>query len=754
MPKSHRILLKSIIGFVLINLFFVDSLITHGSIQIPTLIIAGDNNFPPYEYVDDNGQYKGFNVDIMNAVAIEMGIEIQLIPMPWNEAIDALNMKEVDAIQGMTYNDERSQYYAFTEPLLYNKHCIFVSKDNYYVQNIYDLSGKKVSHQKGDIVERIVNDSQCIATATENQEQAMNLLIMGSVEAFIGNRLTGINYLLREKQYEKIKIIGNPIYQEKYGVVTLKDNPYVYNILNNGILKIKKNGTYEKIYKKWFGEEFSASKGLAKTQIAAFLLAIFLIILFVILNRKLRKMINKRTTELEESKSQLETTNSMLHELAYYDTLTHLPNRVLFNKKLDAAIMDYQKYDKKLSVMHIDLDNFKYINNVFGHSYGNEILKETALRVSSIHTDQYFFSRLCGDEFALLVYNETSEKELQYKAKEIIGLINKPFFINSFEVNLTASIGIVICQTKNTNRETILRDVDIAMHKAKENGRNRCALFDIKMNKEISERMLMSTALLHAIENQEFTVFYQPIYDSTKNKVITFEALLRWNHPNYNQVPPEQFIKLAEEIGLIYDIGHWVIQEGCRFAKKINKDRDEAIVVSINLSPLQLAQDNFIKTIDQIINETEIEYHLIGLEITETTLINSFEKCMLVLSKLENRGMKIFLDDFGMGYSSLNYLWRLPISTVKIDRSFIKYISQNKRVRDLTTSIIDLCGKLDLETVAEGVETHEQLELLTHLGCTAIQGFLFSKPLSEKNAFELINATVSNSTCLPYKVTS
>lgn len=603
---------------------------------------------------------------------------------------------------------------------------------------------KKVSFQKGDVVERIIKrNSYCIPVQAENQEQAIEMLLSGSTEAFIGNCLTGLYYLQTTDQLHKIKIVGDPLYNEKYSLVTLKNNSYVFDLLNHGIRRIKNNGIYKKIYRKWFGQEFGNENKSNEILLIILLSILVIIIIFYIIslwiNKKLQNIVSFRTHELEKSKQQLESTNILLHNLAYYDPLTHLPNRVFFNEKIDLAISNFKKNSKSFSVMYIDLDNFKYINDTFGHSYGDEILKESAERFNSIK-GECIFARLGGDEFAVIIYNDMDEKSLEKKASHILSLINHPYYINFYEVNLSASIGIVICNTPDVTREYILRDADIAMYKAKETGKNRYIIFNKNMNDEISEKLMMSNALLRAIENDELSVHYQPIYNTVNNEIICLEALLRWHSKDYGQVSPEKFIKLAEETGIIHDIGLWTIEKSCLFAKEINNCKQD-IVISINLSPIQLLQDNFTEMIDSIVTETGTKYEWIGLEITESALIDSFEKSMEVLLDLKEKGAYIYLDDFGIGYSSLNYLWRLPISTVKIDRSFIQSL-KNKKVEEMTKSIINLFEKLNLRAIAEGVESKEQLELLTSLGCTSIQGFFFSKPLSEEAALALVKGQI------------
>lgn len=736
--KTKKKLISGIVAF-LFTFFFVPLTI---DAQIPTVRIAGDNHFPPYEFVNDKGIYRGFNVDIMNAIAIEMGIDIELIPMTWQDAIIALNNKQVDAIQGMTYSKERSKDYIFSKPLIQNTQRIFVRNDNKYVVTLNDLSNKKVSFQKGDVVESIIKQSECLPVPVKNQKQAIDLLLNDQVEAFVGNQLTGTYYLQSQGITDKIKIVGDSIFDQNYCIVTLKSNPEIYQLLNEGLIQIKKNGTYKKIYEKWFGKELLTHDKFLTVHLIAFFIVLFIILIIsftlFLFNRKLQKMVHRRTKQLESSKIQLESSNRQLHELAYYDTLTGLPNRTFFRDQLNTAILNFRNNNQYFSIMYIDLDNFKYINDTFGHNYGNNVLKEVAARFKSIKYPSLFFSRLGGDEFAVLFYNKKDENFLQNKAFEILNLINQPFIIHDFNIKITASIGIVICHDKKTTHDIILRDADIAMYKSKELGKNRSTIFNKNMNAEISEKLMLSNALLNAIDNNELSLSYQPVYDTSDNRILSFEALLRWTNQYYGSVPPEKFIKIAEENGYISKIGLWTIKESCRFIKKANDIyKNRKITISINLSPKQLLQDDFIDRVIEIIEENSIPYEWIAFEITETTLIHSYSKCTQILSALENKGISIYLDDFGIGYSSLSYLWRLPISTVKIDRSFVNHLVQNPKVKELTDSIIRLFKKLDMDVIAEGVETEKQLELLTAYGCSLIQGFLLSKPLKEEDALML-----------------
>jgi len=441
--------------------------------------------------------------------------------------------------------------------------------------------------------------------------------------------------------------------------------------------------------------------------------------------------------ELSASQDELHSQFERIYQLAFYDTLTSLPNRAQFLQHLSDHLRDNR--DRSIAIFIIDIDNFKYINDTFGYHYGNITLKEVADRLISISTDRFFVARLNGDEFSAIVEQpDYDESELVHIVEDIYEAFRNPFMMGSIKLNLSSSIGIAVNHDRAIEADTLLSYADAAMNKAKERGKNGYAFFDKSMTMEISNKLIMTNYLRDAISNNDCRLFYQPIYHASTKEICSFEGLLRWSNPHLGNVPPSDFIKLAEESGLIHSIGLWVFKEGCTFAKRINEGREKKILVSINVSPLQMLQVSFMDHVEKILEETGVDPHLLAIEITETAMIEVFESCLVKLEALKNIGITIYLDDFGTGYSSLNYLSKLPTSVIKLDRSFVWEVPSDDKVKQLTQTIISLSHKLGMDTVAEGVETEEQLTILRDYGCDLVQGYLFSKPVPEESAMMLL----------------
>lgn len=459
---------------------------------------------------------------------------------------------------------------------------------------------------------------------------------------------------------------------------------------------------------------------------------------------KAEKSLNEKHEELSQVYEELSASQDELHsqferiyQLAFYDTLTKLPNRSQFQQHLSDLLRD--RHEKSITVMIIDIDNFKYINDTFGYHYGNITLKEAAERLMRVSGGQIFVSRLNGDEFSI-VFSQPfyNEPDLVHLTEVIFDVFRAPFMVGNIKLNMTASIGIAANLDRSVEADTLLSYADAAMNKAKERGKNCYVFFDKSMTKEISDKLIMTNYLRDAIENNEFRLFYQPIYHSSSEEIVSFEGLLRWNNPTLGNVPPSEFIKLAEESGLIQSIGLWVLREGCIFARRINEGRERSITVSINVSPLQMIQESFVDSVQRVLAETGVNPSLIAIEITESALIEVFDSCHKKLEILSGMGIRVYLDDFGTGYSSLNYLSKLPIAVIKLDRSFIWEVLSDHKVRQLTQTIINLAHQMEMDTVAEGVETVEQLHLLKEYACDMVQGYLFSKPLPEESAMALL----------------
>ncbi|WP_229757935.1 GGDEF and EAL domain-containing protein [Paenibacillus marchantiophytorum] len=419
--------------------------------------------------------------------------------------------------------------------------------------------------------------------------------------------------------------------------------------------------------------------------------------------------------------------------LAYHDELTSLPNRRSLKETLNSYISSSLSTGKNidLALMFLDLDHFKTINDAFGHSNGDVLLKQVSSRLTECLGDYGKVFRMGGDEFIFLFSDITGQKEVINKGKQIIDLFDTPFTINSSKFHVTASIGIAIYPNDGTDAETFMVYADNAMYKSKSKGRNNYTLFDSNMKTYSKEKDKLSLEVLlrRALEKKEFMVYYQPQVDLMKKKVIGVEALLRWNSPEYGIVSPENFIPILEENGLISQVGEWVLSEVCNQSKRWVEKGFPRIRMAVNLSSQQFLKDNLVEIINNTLIEFGMDPNYLELEITETMTMD-VERAINVLGQLNALGVRISIDDFGTGYSSLNYLKKFSIHTLKIDKSFVRDIMLDKNDSNIVSTIISMAHNLNLDVVAEGVETKDQLDFLQMRKCDVVQGYYFSKPLS------------------------
>ncbi len=457
--------------------------------------------------------------------------------------------------------------------------------------------------------------------------------------------------------------------------------------------------------------------------------------------------------------SQTDITSSRLAEeklryQALYDGLTGLPNRSFFLEKLKKLFEQARKGQEEMfAVLFLDLDGFKKINDSLGHLVGDELLINFSRRLKECLRSEDTFARLGGDEFAILMEKIKDLKDATNLADRIYSQLEKPFRLEGRELFVTTSIGIAPSTNNYSQVEDFLRDADAAMYQAKNSGKARYTVFQPEMYLEAVSALELENDLRQAIEREEFQVFYQPIVQLINRKIIGFEALVRWQHPEKGMISPAQFIPIAEETGLISPIGYWVMEQACRQMRIWQEKYEVAqtMTVSVNLSPIQLKQSepnnpfNCVENIKKIIEKTGLESHYLKLEITESTIMESLARTNSLLEKIKAMGIKLSMDDFGTGYSSLNYLHHLSLDTLKIDRSFIQEIDINSDKMQLTRTIVNLAQTLKMNVIAEGVETIEQQAILTELNCEYGQGYLFSKPVGSTDA-EILIATMEQLT--------
>jgi diguanylate cyclase (GGDEF)-like protein/PAS domain S-box-containing protein len=415
--------------------------------------------------------------------------------------------------------------------------------------------------------------------------------------------------------------------------------------------------------------------------------------------------------------------------LANHDALTSLPNRALFSEMLNLAIHNAHRYERGFAVLFIDLDRFKIINDTMGHDAGDKLLKEMGTRLSETVRSSDVVARLGGDEFVVLVQEVSEAKQVDAVARKILAALAEPLAMQGQECRVTASIGICMYPTDAQDEKALMKNADIAMYRAKEDGKNTYKFYSEEANVHTFERMALETSLRRGLERNEFFLHYQAKLDLHTDRITGVEAQLRWQHPDLGMVPPMQFIPLAEETGLIVPIGKWVLNTACAQNVAWQREGLPPLCIAVNLSARQFADVNLLEDIAAALERTGLRPELLELELTESMVIQNTERASKILAAIKKMGVRLAIDDFGVGYSSLSHLKRFPIDTLKVDRSFIHDIPQDPEDRAITEAIIAMGKSLKLTVVAEGVETLEQQTFLHDHACDEIQGFFFSKPI-------------------------
>lgn len=435
-------------------------------------------------------------------------------------------------------------------------------------------------------------------------------------------------------------------------------------------------------------------------------------------------------TDISERKA----SEQRIHRLAYYDALTHLPNRTLFQDRLHTALQQAERQNAWVVLMFLDLDRFKPINDSLGHAAGDRMLKDMAGRLLECVADDDTVARMGGDEFTLLLQpGATQQVALNraiHVAEQILASLVRPFVLEGREFFVTASIGIALSPQDGNELSQLMKNADTAMYHAKERGKNNFQFYQADMNASALERLELESDLRHALEQEEFTLYYQPQFSGDGKRLTGAEALLRWRHPRRGLVPPSDFIPVLEELGLVVEVGDWVITEACRQLKAWHKAKVRVPKMSVNISARQFADGTLGTRIATILNETELPPACLELELTESILMSEVNVAMLILAGLKRLGLSIAVDDFGTGYSSLNYLKQFPIDVLKIDRTFVDGLPSGEQDAQIARAIIAMAHSLNLSVIAEGVETHEQLEFLREHGCDEVQGYLFGRPMT------------------------
>src|SRR6266404_4118613 len=458
-------------------------------------------------------------------------------------------------------------------------------------------------------------------------------------------------------------------------------------------------------------------------------------------NEDLERRVEERTSRLLDANQKLkleianrEESQAKSQFLAYHDSLTGLGNRLLFKDQLEEALKDVSVTPHPLAVLFLDLDGFKAVNDTLGHSFGDLLLKSVAAKLRDILPRTDRIARLGGDEFAILQISAAQPGSSIALAEKIIEVVGQPNSIDGHDVTVGASVGIAVARPGDINTENFLKSADLAMYSAKSDGRGTYRMFDPEMDAIVQVRRALERDMRTALAQDGFKLFYQPLVNLQTKKVTAFEALMRWNHPERGMVPPSEFIPVAEEIGLIVQLGEWALRQACGDAM----GWPDYISVSVNLSPLQFAKGSLVATVMNALASSGLPASRLELEITESVLLEKSERNIGILNQLRDLGVRISMDDFGTGYSSIGYLRSFQFDKIKIDQSFVRDLLVDKGSLAIVRAIAGLGVSFGMTTTAEGVETEEQMRCLNLEGCIEVQGYLYSKPVPADEINELL----------------
>ena len=454
-------------------------------------------------------------------------------------------------------------------------------------------------------------------------------------------------------------------------------------------------------------------------------------------NSEMEQRVNERTAELAAANAQLQEeifermqTEQRVWHLAHHDTLTGLPNRALLQDRLDQALTQAGRHDSRVAVMFLDLDRFKSINDTLGHSVGDELLKRVAERLRAGVRSMDTVSRLGGDEFVVLLHEVGIPEDVVMVAEKVLASLAPVLHVNGHALHVTPSIGISVYPDDGTDAMQLMKNADTAMYHAKAAGRNNFQFFAAHMNDAATRFFNLEQRLRRAIENKELLLHYQPLVDFDLQAVCGLEALVRWNDPEHGMISPGEFIPVAEETGLIVPMGQWMIATACREILELTRELGYGLRLAVNISAREIVSPSFLDDLRAILERTGMPAHWLELEITESIAMHDITKTATLLKNVSALGMTIAIDDFGTGHSSLAYLKQLPVDYLKIDRTFVRDIPGDKEDSAIVRTIITMSRTLDVQVIAEGVETEEQLEFLRQEGCDLAQGYYLSKPIA------------------------
>ena len=700
---------------------------------------------PPVALKTEDGEWRGISIDVLQAIADSRGWQLKYIENSFSEHLKNFESEKIDIISMMAYSKKRENKYTFSKNPIISNWAVVYSRPDSKINSLLDIAEKKVGVMKNNIHDkafRTLTNKFGIELNIEelqNFKDVMKAVQSGKVDVGVANRLFGA---LNASKYNLVEtgVIFNPI-NIHYSSLN-PDHKNILNIIDQQLSKFKmdKESVYFNAMRRWMNQSENNWSYRWLIWLATGLFSVILIMSGLTL--LLKRQVATRTHELQSEVDERREAERKLDELAYYDALTKLPNRASMHDGLKVAIGRAQRRDYKVAVLFIDIDRFKTINDSLGHDAGDQLIVHVANRLSSCLRKEDSINRFGGDEFVAILQDITDLSYINHVTERMLNCLDSSIEIDSTEVYSSVCIGVAIFPDDDKEGSHLLKYADAAMYHAKEQGGNNYQFYNKSLTKRVQERLSLESKLRHALERDEFCLYYQPIFNLDDQRPIGVEALIRWEDPERGMIMPDEFIPLAEETGLISLIGDWVIETACQQVREWEIQGLGKLLLAVNISSVQFDHDRLYTSVISTLKKTGLAAQQLELEITERMFLNITDNVRVTLDKLTGEGVRFSIDDFGTGYSSLSYLKQLPIDTLKIDRSFIMGIPDDKDNMQIASTIISMAIGMDMEVIAEGIETEEQLKYLLSQNCKQGQGYFLSKPKSTEDITAWLRQTI------------
>lgn len=679
--------------------------------------VAVKSGWMPIEFRLAKEPHRGVSVDYLARIKKLTSIHIDTVE--YTEDIDSSQADVISSVSGNSL--KTSDFKLLKQPYLVIPNAIYINKNKsnkFTDKSLGDVKHAKIAVYRNSIVAKNIREDfpNLNLVYVDIIDEALNYLKTGTVDAYVGNELV-IDYHITFYRLKFVEKSGLTPFTSNISMAVKADEPLLASILEKALLAIGQNNAE-------LTDTWTYKTNVQERLLKSVLAAIVIILLIV----SFRFYLSKKKAKLQLAENQ-----QKIWQQANFDYLTNLPNRYLLQNRLANSLLRADRLKSKVGLLYIDLDHFKHVNDFSGHAVGDKLLQEAGKRISNCVREEDTTARLGGDEFMVVISDFNSTFALENICQKILNSLQLPFEIDKDIFYITASIGVTVYPDDSLNSEELIKHADQAMYEAKKHGRNLYQFFTQSMQISVSNKISILNDLRIALANNQFELYYQPILSMCDSKVLKAEALIRWNHPIDGLIGPDDFIYLAEESGLILEIGDWVFNQAMHDLIVINKKLKLDFQLSINVSPHQFSQPKYLINLVELLKKHNISGENICLEITEGLLLEASDVVINTINTLTEANIQFAIDDFGTGYSALYYLKKFNVSYVKIDKSFIQNLQPDNYDAILCGSIIQMAHKLDIKLIAEGVENHKQEKILKEFNCDYVQGYLYGKaqPLNE-----------------------